>query len=161
LALGASYLQVVCEKSTKYAMKKSNRIAIATLTLALGFALTAAADDDKPAAKTLPPDSTKTNVTYAKDIKPIFDVSCVKCHSGDRPHGHLKLDNLEDVLKGGKDGPVIVPGNSAKSDLVMRVAQMTDDDHEWMPPLHNRANIKPLTPEQIGLIRAWIDQGAK
>ena len=31
----------------------------------------------------------------------------------------------------------------------------------WMPPLHNKANIGPLTPEQIGLIRAWIDQGAK
>jgi hypothetical protein len=45
--------------------------------------------------------------------------------------------------------------------LVLSVAHLTDDKDTWMPPLHNKANIAPLTPEQIGLIRAWIDQGAK
>jgi len=100
-------------------------------------------------------------VTYATDIKPIFDNSCVKCHSGDKPKAHLKLDSLEGALKGSHDGKVIIPGDSAKSQMVLAVAHATKDDHEWMPPLHNRANIGPLTREQIGLIRAWIDQGAK
>ena len=109
----------------------------------------------------LPPASTKANVTYAADIKPVFDASCVKCHSGDKPKAHLKLDTLENALKGSKDGKVILPGDSAGSMLVKCVAYATDDKDSWMPPLHNKAGIKPLTPEQIGLIRAWIDQGAK
>ena len=98
---------------------------------------------------------------YTGDIKPILDNSCVKCHSGDKPKGRLKLDNLADALKGGKDGKVIRVGDSAKSPLVLRVAHLSKDDDDWMPPLHNRAKIGPLTPEQIGLLRAWIDQGAK
>jgi mono/diheme cytochrome c family protein len=132
-----------------------------TLALAvpLGLAWAASADDATPG--TLPPASTQAGVTYAADIKPIFDNSCVKCHSGDKPKGYLKLDALAGVLKGGKEGKVVLVGNSAKSPLVLRVAHLSEDDDDWMPPLHNRAGIGPLTPEQIGLIRAWIDQGAK
>jgi mono/diheme cytochrome c family protein len=129
------------------------------LAVPLGLALSAFADD--ATRGTLPPASTKQDVTYATDIKPIFDNSCVKCHSGDKPKGHLKLDALAGALKGGKDGKVILVSNSAKSMLVQAVAHLSDDSDDWMPPLHNRAGIGPLTPEQIGLIRAWIDQGAK
>jgi mono/diheme cytochrome c family protein len=127
------------------------------LLAALGLALTAAAADTGP----LPPASTKTGLTYAADIKPIFETSCVKCHSGDKPKARLKLDTLENALKGSKDGKVITPGNSANSFMVKCVAHVTSDHDSWMPPAHNKANIGPLTPEQIGLIRAWIDQGAK
>jgi len=126
------------------------------LTVPLGLALATSAS-----AGELPPASAKQGVTYATDIKPIFDDSCVKCHSGEKPKGHLSLDSLDGVLKGGRDGKVVILGDSAKSPLVLRVAHLTDDDDDWMPPLHNRAGIGPLTPEQIGLIRAWIDQGAK
>jgi uncharacterized membrane protein len=128
------------------------------LTLAASFAISASAlaQDAK-----LPPASDKTGLTYATDIKPIFDASCVKCHSGDKPKARLKLDSLEGALKGSKDGKVIAPGDSAKSLMVKCVAHVTSDKDSWMPPAHNKANIGPLTPEQIGLIRAWIDQGAK
>jgi len=123
-----------------------------------GLAAVASADD---AAGKLPPPSAKTGVTYATDIKPLFDNSCVKCHSGDKPKARLKLDTLEGTLKGSKDGKVIMAGDSAKSMLIQAVAHATKDPDQWMPPLHNRANIGPLTPDQVGLIRAWIDQGAK
>ena len=83
-----------------------------------GLALTGTAADTAQ----LPPASTKTGVTYATDIKPIFDQSCVKCHSGDKPKAQLKLDSLENMLKGGKDGKVIIAGDSAKSPLVQSVA---------------------------------------
>ncbi len=126
------------------------------LTATFGLAFAAAADTAQ-----LPPASTKTGVTYATDIKPIFDQSCVKCHSGEKPKAKLKLDSLENALKGSKDGKVVIPGNSAKSPLVLNVAHLSNDKDTWMPPPHNKANIGPLTPEQIGLIRAWIDQGAK
>jgi mono/diheme cytochrome c family protein len=108
----------------------------------------------------LPPAASKQGVTYATDIKPLFDTSCTKCHGEQKPKGHLRLDNLEGVLKGGGDGKVVLPGNSAGSLLVHNIAHAGDPD-DYMPPPKNKAGIGPLTSEQIGLIRAWIDQGAK
>jgi uncharacterized membrane protein len=134
------------------------KLTAVAFTAAFGLAAVAFADD---ATGKLPPASTKQGVTYATDIKPILDNSCVKCHSGDKPKAHLKLDTLENALKGAKDGKVIIAGDSTKSMLIQAVAHATKDPDQWMPPLHNRANIGPLTPDQIGLIRAWIDQGAK
>jgi len=135
-----------------------NPLKLTSLMLAATFGLTlAAAADTAP----LPPASTKTGVTYATDIKPILDASCVKCHSGEKPKARLRLDTLENVLKGSKDGKILTAGDSANSFVVKCVAHTTDDHDSWMPPPHNKANIGPLTADQIGLIRAWIDQGAK
>src|ERR1035441_864665 len=92
------------------------------LIASLGLALTAAADTAQ-----LPPASTKTGVTYATDVKPIFNQSCVKCHSGEKPKAHLKLDTLDNALKGSKNGKVIIAGNSVKSPMVQSVAHVTDD----------------------------------
>jgi len=108
----------------------------------------------------LPPAASKQGVTYAGDIKAIFDTSCVKCHGAEKPKAKLRMDSLAGVLKGSADGKVIEVGDSAKSPLVHSVAQLGDEDH-WMPPKNNKAKIAPLTKEQVGLIRAWIDQGAK
>lgn len=131
--------------------------ALATLVV-LGISTAAfAADVD---VSKLPPDSTKTGVTYEQDIKPIFDASCVKCHNGPKAKGKLHLDSLAGILKGSEDGPVVETGNSAKSVVVLNVAHLGDED-DFMPPPKNRMGLKQLTPEQIGLIRAWIDQGTK
>ena len=132
------------------------KLALGAVVLAAGIGLTALADDAK-----LPPASTKTGVTYETDMKPIFDASCVKCHSGDKPKARLHMDTLEGVLKGTKEGKIVNPGDSANSLIVQAVAHATEEQDDWMPPLNNKAGIKPLTPDQIGLIRAWIDQGAK
>ncbi|HSY43917.1 MAG TPA: c-type cytochrome domain-containing protein [Candidatus Acidoferrum sp.] len=136
-------------------------IAVA-LTAAFGLAV-ASADDSTGSSTpaTLPPASTKTGVTFDTDIKPIFTDACVKCHNsaGQRPpRAGLALDTLAGVLKGSKDGPVLKAGDSAHSDLVLSVAHMGDDPDSFMP---KGKNAKMLTPDQIGLIRAWIDQGAK
>ena len=113
------------------------------------------------ADNTLPPASDKKGVTYATDVKPIFDNSCTRCHGAEKPKARLNLTTLETAMKGGKDGVVIKPGNSAESLLILSVAHLTKDHDTWMPPEHNKANIGPLTAAQIGLLRAWIDQGAK
>jgi mono/diheme cytochrome c family protein len=139
-------------------MTDTIQLTAVALTAAFGLAVAAVADDT---AGQLPPASTKPGVTYATDIKTILDASCAKCHSGDKPKARLMLDSLEGALKGGKDGKIITPGDSANSFIVKSVAHVTADHDSWMPPLHNKANIGPLTPEQIGLIRAWIDQGSK
>jgi mono/diheme cytochrome c family protein len=131
---------------------------LVSLIGATGFALAAQAKDVDTSK--LPPASEQKDVTYAKDIKPVFDNSCVKCHGEQKPKARLRLDSLEGALKGSVDGKVIVPGDSAKSILVHCVGQIGDKDN-WMPPPKNKANIAPLTKEQVGLIRAWIDQGAK
>lgn len=109
-----------------------------------------------PDLSKLPPAATKTGVTFAADIKPIFEKSCAKCHGAEKQKGKLRVDTLEGVLKGGEDGPVVVKGDSKKSSLVVAVARLEDEGA--MPP---EGKGDPLTKEQVGLIRAWIDQGAK
>jgi hypothetical protein len=140
-------------------MKTVTKFTATALAAVFGFAIAVPADDTTPPAKTLPPASTKTGVTYATDIKPIFETSCVKCHDGNKkPRAGLALDSLEGVLKGSKDGKVVTMDDSAHSDLVLAVAHAGDDPDTFMP---KGKHAIPLTPEQIGLIRAWIDQGAK
>lgn len=135
----------------------NTRTALATV-VAAGLMLTAFARDVD--VSKLPPPSDRKNVTYQADIRPILNQSCVKCHGPQKPKARLRLDSLEGVLKGGEDGKVVERGNSAKSMLVINVAHLGDPD-EWMPPPNNKMKIGPLTREQIALIRAWIDQGAK
>jgi mono/diheme cytochrome c family protein len=107
----------------------------------------------------LPPAAGKPDVAYAADIRPIFETSCIKCHGAQRHRGGLRLDSLEAALAGGEDGKVIVPGDSATSPLILAVAQVDPDTS--MPPPRKSGPPTKLPPEQIGLLRAWIDQGAK
>ena len=149
-------------------MKDKTTVSLSIITLAIAtsvavFSTTARALERKrPSidASKLPPASTKPGVTYAGDIKAIFEKSCVKCHNAEKPKAKLNLTTLAGALKGSADGKVIEPGNSAKSVLVANVARIGEED-DWMPPKENKAKIGPLTTEQVGLIRAWIDQGAK
>jgi len=134
---------------------KPTQILLAAIAASVACALVAAADD-----VTLPPASTKTGLTYATDIKPIFDANCVKCHSGDRPKARLHMDTLEGILKGTKQGKIVTPGAGANSILVKAVAHQLEDHDGWMPPMPNKAGANTLTPDQIGLVIAWINQGA-
>ena len=139
-----------------------NSIPAKLLTLGLSLAVFSAVAAEKIDASKLPKASDKKGVTYAKDIAPIFEKSCYRCHSAkaEKVKGKLKLDTLEDALKGGENGKDIVPGKSEESPLVAMIAHVGDED-EFMPPPKNKAGLKKLTDEEIGLVRAWIDQGAK
>ncbi len=144
-----------------------------TFALLLAGLLTAGTAFAEVDLSKLPAASPKTDITFEKDILPIFkESSCVRCHGAEKPKAGLRLDSLQTVLKGSKDGKVVVPGNSAKSDLVIAVARL--DPETAMPPTgkgRKRPGApsiapqgpppKPLTAEQVGVIRAWIDQGAK
>jgi hypothetical protein len=164
----------------------------------------------------LPPVSAQTEITFDKDIAPIFKVSCVRCHGAERPRAQLRLDSLDGVLKGTKDGPILKAGDSADSLLVKAISQLDPEiamppkprgrrggpggppgtnapaqpppggpeaggpppaggegDHGpggpppggpgpgGQPPQRFGPPPKPLTAEQVSLVRAWIDQGAK
>lgn len=101
------------------------------------------------------PQPAARKVDFAADIQPILQHSCVKCHSGDRPKGKFALTSREGALKGGQDQVDIIPGESAKSPLILFVARVIADSE--MPPTDRG---EPLTSNQVGLLRAWIDQGA-
>ena len=88
-------------------------------------------------------------IDFSKDVEPIFVSRCSGCHGSGQQLAGLRLDDGEAALKGGKAGPVILPGKSAESKLIKRVAAKT------MPPIGD-----PLTPGQISILRAWVDQGA-
>ena len=138
-------------------------LSVAAFASACIFTAYGAEKEKKPIkidASKLPPAAAKQGVTYATDIKPIFDNSCTKCHGEQKPKGHLRLDSLEGALKGGEDGKVVAAGDAAGSLLMANVAHLGDPD-DYMPPPKNKAGIGPLTSQQIGLIRAWIEQGAK
>ena len=102
----------------------------------------------------LPPPA-QAPVDFDRDVKPIFQQTCFRCHGPERPKSHFRLDNRESALKGGDNGIDIVPGDSSKSPLIFYVARLVED-MEMPPP----GKGEPLSPEQVGLFRAWIDQGA-
>lgn len=134
----------------------NTRIAAVATILCLSL-LAAIAAQKKVDLSKLPPPSAKQGVTYATDIKPLFQKACVKCHGLEKQKASLRLDNRELTLKGSDNGSVIVAGDSASSKLVHNIARLGPKDGFMPPP----GKGDPLTPEQIGLVRVWIDQGAK
>jgi hypothetical protein len=100
------------------------------------------------------PPAAQREVDFVKDVVPILQASCVTCHSSGKTEADLSIETREKLLEGGASSPAIVPGNGAESLLVQLVSGM--DDERIMPKKGKR-----LTAEQIGILRAWIDQGAK
>lgn len=93
-------------------------------------------------------------VLYDKDIEPFLVNKCAVCHSDNIKEGKLDLGSYEGMMKGGKRGPSIVPGKSGDSLLVKLVGRT---EKKFMPPKGE----EPLTPEELALLKLWIDQGAK
>jgi mono/diheme cytochrome c family protein len=123
--------------------------------LALGVAFLAR---DIPAALSpeqiakLPPPAT-TSVDFTRDIKPIFDSACTKCHGKGKDKGDFSLETRAAFFKGGDSGNPIIAGKSAESLLIELVSGLNPDN--VMPAKGSR-----LKAEQVSLLRAWIDQGA-
>ncbi|MEO6181839.1 MAG: DUF1549 domain-containing protein, partial [Verrucomicrobiota bacterium] len=93
-------------------------------------------------------------IDFSKEIKPILETSCTKCHGRGKEKGGFKMDNRETFMKGGDSGPAVIIGKSEQSLLIELV--MGFDPENVMPQKGSK-----LKPEQIGLLRAWIDQGVK
>jgi mono/diheme cytochrome c family protein len=102
-------------------------------------------------AKALPPPASHP-VDFKSEIKPIFEASCIRCHGRGRNRGGFQIDSRQSLLKGGDSGPGAVSGHSAGSLLIELVSGLNAD--EVMPKKGKR-----LTPQEVGALRAWIDQG--
>src|SRR5436190_9068191 len=100
----------------------------------------------------LPP-STNRKIDFEKDVQPLLSQKCYVCHGEDVQQSGLRLDKRQNALRGGDYGPVISAGNSAESKLIRRL--VNGDGGLQMPPTG------PLSDEEIGILRAWIDQGAE
>ncbi|HEV8715364.1 MAG TPA: DUF1553 domain-containing protein [Candidatus Binatia bacterium] len=93
---------------------------------------------------------------FVKDIQPVLERSCLKCHNAALSMSGLRLDNRAEALKGGDLGVDIFPGQSAKSRAIHFAGRLVPQLE--MPP---KGQGDSLTDEEVGLLRAWIDQGAE
>jgi hypothetical protein len=91
---------------------------------------------------------------YDSVVRPIFQTKCYSCHSSKRQKGGLRLDKYDLILKGGKDGNVVMPNNPDNSDLIKRLL-LPDEDDKHMPP---REKPQP-DDKQIALLHWWIENG--
>ncbi len=101
------------------------------------------------------PRTSAEKIDFIKHIQPIFRAKCYSCHGNEEQEGGLRLDISQRGLEGGDSGRAIVPKNIAESPLLLRSARVGDD--EPMPPEDEGT---PLTPAEVSLLRAWIEQGA-
>ena len=112
---------------------------LATLTLIVLALTSPAKADDK-------------QVSFEKDVQPIFKASCLSCHKADKKKGKLDMSTYADLRKGGKQGDPIKAGDPAKSLII----EMISGKEPEMPEKGDK-----LTDAQVKVISDWIKQGAK
>lgn len=98
-------------------------------------------------------------VNFERDLLPVFRANCLACHNQTKAKAGLILETPAAIRQGSSSGPVVVPGNPSES-LLFRAASHLDEN-SVMPPVGNQSNARNLTPEQLGLLRLWIVEGAQ
>ena len=100
----------------------------------------------------------RDKVDFEKEILPILRRNCLACHNATDAESDLIVETPAALLTGGFDGPAVVAGKGSES-LIIKLASRTQES--YMPPADNDVGAKNLTPKELGLIKLWIDQGAK
>ena len=104
------------------------------------------------------PTSAKSSIDFNRDVRPILSDKCYSCHGPDEEHreADLRLDVAEEAVADRDGTQAILPGDALQSEVWLRIT--SEDPDELMPPADSH---KSLTPEEIELVRRWIDEGAK
>jgi WD40 repeat protein len=135
---------------------KSLRLAAACALCWLSIPLASAAADEGP----IPIAEVQRDapVDFQKEILPLLTKSCLACHNAQTAESALVLETPQTILKGGDSGPAVVAGKSGESLLLIAASHA---DEPMMPPADNEVGAPNLTSEQLGLVKKWIDEGAK
>jgi cytochrome c len=94
---------------------------------------------------------------YAARVKPILEANCYRCHAGMNRRGGLSMATRAGLMKGGKDGAVIVPGDPQKSLMVTSLRQQAEGRNPMAMPPPPRAR---LSESEVATIERWIRAGA-
>ncbi len=127
------------------------------LVVGLAGATAKAADPPPPTPIAVMEVVRKEPLSYVKDVADVLGAKCVGCHSDVLTESKLNLEDVASMLKGGKRGPALRPGKADDSLLFQMAAHRVEP---VMPP-RAKKEAKALTPEELGLIRSWINAGAK
>ncbi len=108
----------------------------------------------------LPSDRTQEKIPdnpliYKDVVGRILANNCTSCHNPNKRKGELLMTNLETLLKGGKSGHTVVPGDPIKSEIIRRL-HLPMEDEEHMPP----EGKKPLNEDEVRILERWIALGA-
>jgi hypothetical protein len=95
-------------------------------------------------------------VDFKKDIAPVLETSCVKCHNPEKKKGKLDMSTKEAFMKGGGDGKIVEPGKADESPMIKSIL-LPEDDDDAMPPQDKAP--RP-TAAQIEALKKWINAGA-
>lgn len=130
-------------------------------TLAVTLCLTMVASAQENAAPAGKIEAAAVNlgrpVDFQKDIVPILDSKCIACHNVAIAESRLNLEDVPNILKGGKRGPAVIAKDPEKS-LMFQVAARAAEPA--MPPLPNKVSASAFTPQELGLLKQWILEGA-
>jgi WD40 repeat protein len=96
-------------------------------------------------------------VDFEAEVLPVLRRNCIACHNSTKSENHLVVETPQTILKGGDSGPAVTPKKSSESLLLKAAAHL---DEPTMPPPDNNVKAMPLSPDELGLIKLWIDQGA-
>ncbi len=99
-----------------------------------------------------------TPVDYAKEVVPFMRKNCFACHNEKKAKADLNLESPQAMIAGGDSGAALVPGKPMESLIFTYAAHLEDDP---MPPAKNKSKAENLSPEQLALLKLWIEQGAK
>ena len=101
-----------------------------------------------------PPSTPRDDVDFLRDVYPIFQAHCIKCHGPAKQKGKLRLDQRDGIFGAGSREGVVAAGD-ADASLLVDLVSLPADDLDIMP-----AEGDPLTADQIALLRRWITEGA-
>ena len=132
-----------------------NRLLLVVLVFIIGLSAGKSQSSKQDTSAIKPP----PELSYSKDVAPILGKFCASCHNEDDQHpSELYMDSYETLMKGGKHGKAIVPGNSKESLFSQKMSD-TPPFGKKMPPAGRNRKIPTLG--QVDTLQLWIDQGAK
>lgn len=110
-----------------------------------------------PAATPPPIPALQKKIDFETSVLPIFKRNCLACHNAADQKGDLVLETPQHIQKGGKSGPVVDSKNAMESLLLTTSAKL---EKPFMPPKNNKVGAELLKPEELSILRTWIEQGA-